>query len=426
MASLDIAALIRLLENPRTDVAVVTLRLEPAPEVAAGQVAEGRYLNLDETLRTRFRTGLRRSLVAVRNRAVEEYEAGWINIDDKLADADASELSGPVLPAVRAALRGEVAHDFDAAGERADAERADAEREAQAAESEAAGGEAPAQDAEAVVGGYAVVARRGSDEPAIFFRRRDPVERLTRNQFTARLLGTRLTTIEDVFIFEAGFDLVAWGDRALIKNAAAFEALFLNDTVRREGARKAAGELKRRVAVANPTALDDAIRDDIRFAGRLRAIERRGVLERLDLAAVERATKRFNIENRMLRNGQLVFVPRLRFVWLSAIEDSLVESSGTGALSVARIRSEWRRREVSCIERDGDGNVTALVGDWGRTEASDAFRRLRAGSETYYKDLPDGRAEIDLDEEQKPARLVAQVGEDPRDRLSDIPACPPR
>ena len=63
--------------------------------------------------------------------------------------------------------------------------------------------------------------------------------------------------MEDVFIFDSGFDLIAWGDRALIKNSTAFEAMFLNATVRLEGARRAASALARRITVVNAAELDE-------------------------------------------------------------------------------------------------------------------------------------------------------------------------
>ena len=118
MSSFDIPALIAILERPDLDLGVVTLRIEDAPEVPEGATVTGRYLDLDDRLRVRFRTGLRRSLSAVRTHPVEDYEAGWVSIDERLADASIDELAGPILPTVVQTTRRNTAPDFDAELER--------------------------------------------------------------------------------------------------------------------------------------------------------------------------------------------------------------------------------------------------------------------------------------------------------------------
>ena len=47
---------------------------------------------------------------------------------------------------------------------------------------------------------------------------------------------------------------------------------------------------------------------DSRFAGRLRALEHRGELADLEMTAIKRATERFNIRERLVRNDTLGFV----------------------------------------------------------------------------------------------------------------------
>jgi hypothetical protein len=346
----------------------------------------------------------------MRHRPIDPYQAGWVSIDDKLADASADELEGPIPAAIRQALRDDVAPDFDPGRE----------REALEAAADTTGQDS---EVELVVGAYVVVFRPPGGDVAMFFRRRDPVERLTRSTFTAKLFGDRLTSLDDVFIFDSGFDLVLFRERVLIKSSTAFEALFLSDATRRAGARRAVEVLQGRIRVANAAALDAVIGSDLRFTTRLRAVERRGLLAQLDIAALRRTSARFGIEHRMLRGDELLFIPNWRFKWLAALEDSLVESPGTGRLSIARIRDDWRRRLVTCVSRDAAGDVAGLEGTWGRIDATQAIRRLHSGAETYFSDLAIGRGEWDYVGVAPEARLVLQVADDPEDRSGSVASC---
>lgn len=400
----DIERVIELMSRPDAGVAMVTLRIEEAPEDAQGAQATARYLNLDERLRAQFRASLRRALLPLRNHPPVPYEPGWVGLDREVAEGDEALLEGGVMPAIRDALGSDPGADFAVQA------RPEAEDEA---------------SLEAmVVGGYAVVVRHPDYPSAIFIRRRDPVEHLGRNRFTGLLDGNRLNKADRVFIFDSSYDIAIFDGQVLIRSHEAFEALFSNVTVRREGARQAVTALATRMRIANLADLDRVIVDDTRFAGRLRAIDRRGQIARLDPAAVRRTTERFVIDHRMLRGDELVFVPNWRWTWLSVLEDSLVESPGTQALSVARVKNEWRRRQVTCATRDARGELAELGGEFGRVGADAAMRHLRNGWATYFVESPDGRAEIDVTEIANVRRLVARVVDDETDRLADLADCP--
>jgi len=404
MANFDIERLIKLTSRADAGVAMVTLRIEEAPENARGAQATARYLNLDERLRIRFRTGLRRALLPLRSHPPVPYEHGWVGLDQEVAEGDEALLEGGVMPVIRDVLRRNPGTDF------AVPPRPKTEHEADLDE--------------LVVGGYAVVVRHRNYPSATFIRRRDPVEHLGRNRFTGLLDGDLLNKADRVFIFDSSYDIAIFDGQVLIRSHEAFEALFSNVTVRREGARQAVTTLATRMRIANPADLDRVIADDTRFAGRLRAIDRRGQLARLDPVAVRRTTERFGIDHRMLRGDDLVFVPAWRWHWLSVLEDSLVESPGTQTLYSARVKRDWRRYEVTCVTRDARGEVAELGGDFGLVSADVAMRHLRNGSATYFAERPDGRAEIDVAEVDGVRRLVARVVDDETDRLADLPACP--
>lgn len=404
MADFDIERLIELTSRADASVAMVTLRVEEAPEDARGAQATARYLNLDERLRIRFRTGLRRMLLPLRSHPPVQYEPGWVGLDQEVAEGDDALLEGGVMPAIRDALGRNPGTDFAVPARPETDDEAELE--------------------ELVVGGYVIVVRHRDYPTAYFIRRRDPVEHVGRNRFTGLLDGNRLNKADRVFIFDSSYDIAIFDGQVLIRNHEAFEALFSNVTVRRDGARQAVATLVTRMRIANPADLDTVIADDTRFAGRLRAIDRRGQLARLDPAAVRVTTQRFGIDHRMLRGDELLFVPAWRWHWLSVLEDSLVESPGTQALYSARIKREWCRYQVTCVTRNAHGEVAELGGDFGRVSADTAMRQLRNGSATYFVECPDGRAEIDAIEVDRVRRLVARVVDDETDRLADLPPCP--
>jgi hypothetical protein len=391
-----------LLMDQHTTIAVVTLSMEPAPEVAEGETVEARYLNLDQDLRAQFTRTLLRTLRAVSRRELEAHEAGWVSIDEAVGVADVEILEGPVRPAVLAALGNEPAGDLPVLPRPETDDDADAEDRS--------------------VGAYTIVIRRGTDR-ALIFRRRDPVERPSRNRFTAVLDGDRLSKTERTYIFDGGADVIEYDNRVAIVNSRAFEELFSNEALRREGARRAVDVLAAQVPLANRDALDEVLEADSRFAGRLRALDRRGQLAALDMTALERATERFGIRERLIQNDGLVFVRPWRFIWLSVLEDSLVESSGTARPYLARIKAEWVRREVRCVEVDATGSPAALVGDWGRVSVDNAIQELRYVSATYYADLPDTRVELEVSRDDGPARLVARTADGQSDRFAELPHC---
>jgi hypothetical protein len=300
MPDFDLERLITLLEDPMARVSLVVMRIEEEASDEQGAQASARYLTLDDALRTRFRNGLRRALLPLRTSPPVPYEYGWVNLDDSVAEAEEAILEGPILTTVREAIGGDVERDF-------------------------APPPVPHDDDEAavqnlIVGAYVAVVRRDGFPTALFFRRRDPVERLGQQRFSGILDGGRLTKADRIFIFDSTYDVAAFDGGVLVRNAAAYEALFSNVVIRRQGARTAVTTLLGRMPVANLADLDHVIETDTRFAGRLRAIDRRGQLANLDPDAVRRTTARFRIDHRMIRGDELVFVPAWRWHWLSILE----------------------------------------------------------------------------------------------------------
>lgn len=403
MPDFDLERLIALLEDPLARVSLVVLRIEEEATDEQGAQASARYLTLDDSLRTRFRNGLRRALLPLRSSPPVPYEYGWVNLDDSVAEAEEAILEGSILTTVREAIGGNVERDFAPPPVPQN------------------GDEAAAQDL--VVGAYVAVVRRDGFPTALFFRRRDPVERLSQQRFSGIFDGGRLTKADRIFIFDSTYDVAAFDGRVLVRNAAAYEALFSNVVIRRQGARTAVTTLLGRMPVANLADLDHVIETDTRFAGRLRSIDRRGQLANLDPDAVRRTTARFRIDHRMIRGDELVFVPAWRWQWLSILEDSLLESPGTQALYSARIKSEWRRYQVTCVVRDERGAVAELGGDFGRVAAPIAMRQLRNGSATYFLEVGEGLAELDIAEEEGVRYLVARIGDRDDDQLARMTSC---
>lgn len=395
-------ALLELLTHQSRTVGIVTLSMEPTPEVAAGANVEARYLDVVDELGAQFARTMARTVRSAERRDRDLYEAGWLSVDERVAIADETKLEGPALAAVLGALRAEPGPDLSIRSPETPAEEQTEE--------------------EPPVGAYVVVVRRHT-ERALIFRRRDPVERPNKSRFTAMLSRGRLTKTERTYTFDAGADVIVYRRRVAILNSRSFEELFSNETLQREGAQRAADILQAHVPLVNRAALDAVITADSRFAGRLRALGRRGGLDALDMRAIERATERFNIRERLVRDDGLLFVPTWRFIWLSVLEDSLVESPGTARPYLARVKAAWVRRQVDCVEINSDGSPIGLVGDWGRIDIESAIRELRYASATYFADLPDGRVELELSSSDRGLRLVARSTDDGPDRFSEIRRC---
>lgn len=363
-----------LLADERTTIDLITLQASPQRgEVPVGRTFASRRLRVSEAVQRDFVRAADRTLRAFGRRVVRDYYPGWVSIDDELAEAPAEELDGPLLEEVRRSVAADYAADFLVTD---------------------------AEDVETSIGAYALVISNGArpTDTAIIVRQRNPVEKLGQGRFTARWSGEQLDKVESVFVFDAGADIVVWRDVALIRSARVLEALFVGEEIRREGARRAIETLNGRIPLSNRPDLEATIEADSVFAARFRNIERRGLLAALDLDALRRSSEKFGLATRMLRDEGLVFLSKRgwRFHWLAALEDSLVESAGSGALYNAQVKRVWVRRAVEGSTVAGGGSIELLCGPhWGPLAVEEVVKQLESGNATYYIDADGHRAELD-------------------------------
>lgn len=369
-----LADLQALMLDERTTIDLITLQASPRRgEVPVGRTFASRRLRVSEAVQRDFARAAHRTLRAFGRRVVRDYYPGWVSIDDELAEAPAEELEGPLLDEVRRSLEADYAADFLVTDE---------------------------EDVETSIGAYALVISNGARpaDTTIIVRQRNPVEKLGQGRFTARWSGEQLDKVESVFVFDAGVDLVVWRNVALIRSARVLEALFVGEEIRREGARRAIETLNGRIPLSNRPELEATIEVDSVFAARFRNVERRGLLAALDLDALRRSSEKFGLATRMLRDENLVFLAKRgwRFHWLAALEDSLVESAGSGALYNAQVKRVWVRRAVEGSIVARDGSIELLCGPgWGPLTIDEVLKQLESGNATYYLEADGHRAELD-------------------------------
>ncbi len=368
------AELSELLADERTTIDLITLQASPVRgEVPAGRTFASRRLRVSEQVQSDFVRAAARTLRSFARRVVREYYPGWVSIDDELAEAPVEDLEGPLLEEIRRSVGGEYAADFLVTEN---------------------------EDVDTSIGAYALVISNGArpGDTAVSVRQRNPVEKLGQGRFTARWSGEQLDKVESVFVFDAGVDIVVWRGAALIRSARVLEALFVGEEIRMEGARRAVEALNGRITLRNRPELETTIEADSVFAARFRNIERRGLLATMDLEALRRSSEKFGLARRMLRDDGLVFLAKRgwRFHWLAALEDSLVESAGSGALYNAQVKRSWVRRAVEGSITTADGTLEMLCGpDWGPLAVTELLQQLEAGNATYYVELDGQRAELD-------------------------------
>lgn len=366
-----------LLVDERTTIDLITLQASPQRgEVPAGRTFASRRLRISEPVQRDFVRAASRTLRAFGRRVVHDYYPGWVSIDQELAEAPIDELAGPLLEEVRRSIGADYAGDFLVT---------------------------EAEDVDPYIGAYALVVTNGARpaDTAIIVRQRNPVEQLGQGRFTAVWSGEQLDKADDVFVFDAGVDIVVWRDVALIRSARVLEALFVGEEIRREGARRAIETLNSRIPLGNRPELENTIEADSVFAARFRNIERRGLPTGLDLDALRRSSEKFRLASRMLRDDRLIFLSKRgwRFTWLAALEDSLVESAGSGALYNAQVKRAWVRRTVEGCSAAPDGTLEGLCGPgWGPVAIAEILKQLDAGSATYYFEADGHRAELDVEE----------------------------
>lgn len=394
-----------LLADERTTIDLITLQASPQRgEVPAGRTFASRRLRVSEPVQRDFVRAASRTLRAFSRRVVRDYYPGWVSIDQELAETPVEALEGPLLEEVRRSVGADYAGDFLVTD---------------------------SEDVDTYIGAYALVISNGArpDDTAIIVRQRNPVEKLGQGRFTAVWSGEQLDKADDVFVFDAGVDIVVWRGVALIRSARVLEALFVGEEIRREGARRAVETLNGRIPLSNRPELEATIEADSVFAARFRNIERRGLLAALDLDALRRSSEKFGLASRMLRDDGLVFLGRRgwRFHWLAALEDSLVESAGSGALYNAQVKRAWVRRAVKGSSTAADGTLEVLCGPgWGPLAVAELLHQLEAGNATYYFESDDHRAELDAIEGPG-GRELGLLGppEVTLEQLIALPACAP-
>jgi Domain of unknown function (DUF4868) len=182
----------------------------------------------------------------------------------------------------------------------------------------------PPRDLDLRIQFYGVVL--GDDARLILIRRTDPQIAYRGGRWLA-IAGERLTKLEEpAFSFSPGFDLILHARWTLILNQGAFERLFreigLIDKHIRSWVRGITDHLP-----MDSSSADELVRvahGDSRLWRRLREIQRRGHLARVELADVRKYARRVGLDpNAIIRNGQLVFDASERFSFLHLLNEDL-------------------------------------------------------------------------------------------------------
>lgn len=278
----------------------------------------------------------------------------------------------------------------------------------------------PSSDAIPRAQGYALAVTNEHDD-AFLIRRRDPGVQLRRKGYISAVLsGTELSEARDVVTFDDGVDVVLWRGQVLIRNIAAFEALFYPPETRARLAAEVAERLKAKVPFANHGALLAVAREDSVFAARLRRLAKSEAFADLELNRLRPSLVRFGLDTRFISGNTLVFPsdPYWRWAFLHALEDGLVESPGSGRLYASTSHRTWRRFQVTGVQRVGGGDIGICGPGWGPVPEEDAAKQLVRAQATYFIVMNGEIVEV----MPKDGRLEALMNG--QDVLSNLPNCP--
>jgi hypothetical protein len=274
------------------------------------------------------------------------------------------------------------------------------------------------------VHGYAVVFAPVKGPRIIAVRRLDPVERLGRGRITAFILEHRLTDSELTLAFDSGVDVLVVEDNVLIRHLAALEALFFPPAVRAEAAEAVVRDLAGRIEIGNLDDLINVARSDSIFGGRLRRLAKSEALATATIPRIRKSLREFGWQHRFMVGDELRFDPTGRWRWpfLTALEDGLTESVGSGRLYRSNSQRHWPRRRVVAVQRR-DGVVTHLCGeDWGVVDVRDAVDQINNIVASYFVGTREDPVEVIPTAVGSPA-AVGAIDDEGQDRLVTLAEC---
>jgi hypothetical protein len=219
---------------------------------------------------------------------------------------------------------------------------------------------------------YALVAGEEGGHRAVLLRRQNPVRHL-RSGITRLLFHSRLEEAPPVFVYDGRFDLVVWDGRVLIAADNALDSLFEDEQLRRAQTGEAVAALGRHVRSADWDRLKD-LEGDRAMGAKVRKLWKAGVFDEVDLAALPRVIREFDLDLE-LEDGRLVLPVGRRRQWemLALVEEGFVLGAATSRRYRANSKFVWTQRIVQSVRFRG-ATPTDLIGPgpWSPVRVEDA------------------------------------------------------